>query len=70
MDTTIPTAASETTRAEPPNDTNGSGTPVIGRSPVTAPRFTTACTPIHAVIPAAMNRPNVSGARMAMRTLA
>ena len=62
-----PIAASVTISAEPPNDTSGSGTPVIGRSPVTAPRFTIACSPIHVVIPAARSRPNVSGACSAIR---
>ncbi len=59
--------ANVTTSAVPPNDTSGSGTPVMGRTPVTAPRFTIVCRPIHAVTPAARNRPNVSGARTAMR---
>jgi hypothetical protein len=62
-----PTDTSVTTSAEPPNDTNGSGTPVIGSRPVTAPRFTIACSPNHPVMPAASSRPNVSGARTAMR---
>src|SRR5918996_5084010 len=34
-DTRTPTAVRDTTRDEPPNETNGRGTPVIGRRPVT-----------------------------------
>jgi hypothetical protein len=37
-----PIAASVTIRAEPPKETSGSGTPVMGSKPVTAPRFTIA----------------------------
>ena len=67
MDASTPTAPSVTISAVPPNETNGSGTPVIGSRPVTAPRFTMACRPIHDVMPAASSRPNVSGARTAIR---
>src|SRR5204863_7117244 len=34
-----PTANSRITSDEPPNDTKGSGTPVTGRMPITAPMF-------------------------------
>src|SRR5205085_10575093 len=63
MFTRMPTAASVTTRDEPPKDTNGSGTPVTGSSPVTAPRFTRVCRPSHPTTPEASSRPNVPGAR-------
>ena len=59
--------ASVTTRAEPPKDTSGNGTPVIGKSPVTAPRLMTVCRPIHDTIPAASSRSNLPGAWIAMR---
>ena len=62
-----PMLASITTSAVPPNESSGSGTPVIGMSPVTAPRLMMVCRPIHPVMPAAIRRPNVSGAAIAMR---
>jgi hypothetical protein len=40
-----------TTSVEPPNDTNGSGSPLVGSAPSTTPRFTTACRPKSAVMP-------------------
>src|SRR5205085_2053854 len=67
MFTRMPIAASETTSEEPPNDISGSGTPVTGRRPVTAPRFTTTWSPSHDTIPPARRRPNVSGALAAIR---
>ena len=65
--TSTPIPASVTTRAVPPNESSGSGTPVIGRSPVTAPRLMIVCRPIHDVMPAASILPNVSGACIAIR---
>jgi hypothetical protein len=35
----MPTQASATTRLEPPYETNGSGIPVSGASPITAARL-------------------------------
>ena len=64
---TTPTPASVTTNAVPPNERNGSGTPVIGSNPVTAPRFTRVCNPIQPVIPATSKRPKGSRACIAMR---
>ena len=61
-------AASVTTSAVPPNDSSGNGTPVIGIRPVTAPRLMIVCSPIHPVMPAAIRRPKVSGAAIAIRT--
>ena len=46
-------AAMVTTSEEPPKETNGSGTPVTGSMPMTAPMLMTACPTIHAVMPAA-----------------
>ena len=40
-----------TTSDEPPEETNGSGTPVIGRRPMTAPMLTNAWTTNQAVMP-------------------
>src|SRR5581483_8072427 len=63
----IPDAAIVASSDEPPNEMNGSGTPVIGSTPITAPMFTKACTHSHVVMPTAMRRPNGSSARNAMR---
>ena len=60
-----PVAARLTSSAEPPNDTNGSGTPVIGMRPITAPMFTAACTSNHAVMPMATSSEKRSRARAA-----
>ena len=57
----------EKTSDEPPELTKGSGTPVMGRMPMTAPMFTKACTRNQAVTPVASSRPNRSGACSAMR---
>src|SRR4029077_11722680 len=62
-----PIPASVTTSAEPPKETSGSGTPVIGSRPVTAPRLMIVCGPIHDTMPAASSRSNVPGAWIAMR---
>ena len=64
----MPIAVSVNTSDEPPNDTSGKGTPVIGSKPVTAPMLMTAWPTIHAVIAPAAIRPNLSGARRATRT--
>src|SRR5439155_12404722 len=45
MFTRMPTAASVTTRDEPPKDTNASGTPATGTSPATPPRCTNGSRP-------------------------
>ena len=60
--------ASVTTSAVPPNETSGSGTPVIGSRPVTAPMLTIACRPIQPMTPAARSRSNVPRACRAIRT--
>ncbi len=46
----MPIAAIVTSSDETPAETSGSGTPVIGSTPITAPMFTSACTTIQAVI--------------------
>ena len=53
MLSSTPKAAMVTTSALPPKDTNGSGTPVMGNTPRTAPMFTKACTTTQQVTPAA-----------------
>src|SRR5581483_7527682 len=63
-----PIAAMVMTSDEPPNDTNGRGTPVIGSMPMTAPMLMIACTTTQAVTPDATSMPNRSGARVAVRT--
>ena len=50
-------AAMVTTSDDPPNDTNGSGTPVMGSTPTTAPMLTNAWTRIQAVMPVASSMP-------------
>ena len=64
----IPSATIVTSTDDKPWDTSGSGTPVIGTTPTTAPMFTTAWTTIHEVIAAEQNRLNESGARRATRS--
>ncbi len=56
------------TRDEPPNDTSGSGMPVIGSRPTTAPMFTTAWVRIQPVDPAAASRTNWLSVRCATRS--
>ena len=58
-----PAATNITSSAEPPPETNGSGSPVAGSSRRFTATFTTACVRISAVSPAASSRPNASGAR-------
>ena len=55
------------TSDEPPKDTNGSGTPVTGSSPTTAPMLITAWPTSQAVIPAATRPAKRSVARQAIR---
>jgi hypothetical protein len=66
MLTSTPTAASETTSEDPPYERKGSGTPVTGSRPVTAPRFTSVCRPNQATIPDASRRPKTSVVRVAI----
>jgi hypothetical protein len=49
----MPVAASSTSMLDPPKETSGSGTPVIGSTPTTAPMLTSAWTTIQTVIPPA-----------------
>ncbi len=58
----IPTAAMVMTREEPPYETNGSGMPVTGSTPTTAPTLITAWLVIQTVIPTASRLPKRSGA--------
>src|SRR5439155_26225025 len=39
IDNSTPTAPSDTTSDDPPNEMNGRGTPVMGRTPVAPPRL-------------------------------
>ena len=63
----MPIAASVTSRAEPPKLTSGSGMPVIGSRPTTAPMLMTAWHPNHAVTANEQSRTKGSVARWAMR---
>ena len=65
MFTRIPAAASVMTIDVPPYETNGSGIPVTGRRPSTAPMLITASVAIQATRPAASSIPNRSGASSA-----
>ena len=56
----MPTAASRTTRLDPPYETNGSGIPVSGATPSTAARLMAAWPQTSEVIPAASSFPNGS----------
>ena len=62
-----PAEASETTRLEPPYETNGSVIPVNGARPSTAARLMSACPQTSAVMPAARSFPNGSLQRIAIR---
>src|SRR5262249_8759559 len=62
-----PPAARFASRAEPPYDTNGSGSPVVGASPVATARLTSAYSPICNVSPPASRNVNGSSARAAVR---
>jgi hypothetical protein len=64
----MPSPASVTSSEDSPADTSGSGTPVIGSTPITAPMFTTACTAIQAVMAVAASWQNRSGTRRATRS--
>ena len=62
-----PTRASITTRLEPPELISGSGTPVSGSTPSTAPRLTNAWPATRQVAPATRYLPNGSLQRIAIR---
>ena len=67
IESRIPIAAKLMMRDEPPALMNGSVMPVIGMSVTTTPILMNAWMHSHAVIPAASNAPNVSGAPSATR---
>src|SRR6185312_13576662 len=62
-DISMPSATIVTISDDRPDDTSGSGTPVMGSSPSTAPMLTSAWATIQAVAPAAASRTKVSRAR-------
>jgi hypothetical protein len=64
----MPIAAIVASTEESPCEMSGSGTPVIGRRPMTAQTFTSACTTIQAVAPAAASRMNGSVTLLATRS--
>ena len=63
----MPSATRVLSSEDSPAETSGSGTPVIGITTSTAPMLTTAWTTIHAVMPVAARRANMSGTRRAIR---
>src|SRR5262249_14991580 len=67
-DSSMPKTISVGINADPPYDTSGSGIPVMGRTPITAPMLTMACTASHAVALAAASCMNGSFTRRAMRS--
>ena len=62
----MPTAASSTTRLEPPYERNGSGIPVSGATPITAAMLIAAWPETSTVRPAASRFPKGSRQRSAM----
>src|SRR5256885_1983260 len=64
----MPVASIVMSSAEPPNEMNGSGSPLVGKSPVTTPRFTIVCVARSTVIPSARYAPKASGARSPIRS--
>ena len=60
-DSSIPIANMVSIRDEPPKEISGSGIPVIGSSPTTAPMLISACPTSQAVMAAATSRPNGIG---------
>ena len=62
-----PTAAIATRSEDPPEDTNGSGSPFVGRSPTTTHMLTTAWVTRSAETPKARSEPNGSATRRPIR---
>src|SRR5262249_18199449 len=62
-----PSSASETIIAEPPYDTNGRVSPLVGSAPSATPMLSSPCTTMRLVNPKARSEPNSSGWRAAMR---
>ena len=54
-------------RDDPPDDTSGSGTPMTGSRPMTAPMLMSACTMIQVMIPAVAMRTKKSPVRVTRR---
>ncbi len=63
-----PAAAIVITSDEPPNEMNGSGIPVTGSTPTTAPTLMTVSAPTHATNPSASSAPKRSTDCVAART--
>ena len=61
---TRPAASRLVTSEDPPADTNGSGSPVVGRVAVATLKFRKACSAIVRVAPTPRSRPKRSGARL------
>src|SRR2546426_999303 len=68
MFNSTPVESIVTSSAEPPNEMKGSGSPFVGRRPITTPRFTSVWIAISTVIPRARYAPKGSGARSPMRS--
>jgi len=63
----MPRATIEVISAEPPEDTSGSGTPMTGSIPMTAPTLTSIWPSSQAIAPAVAIRTNRSSARLTSR---
>jgi len=64
----MPAASMVITSEEPPKEMNGSGIPVTGSRPITAPTLMTVSLTIHATRATASREPNLSVARWAARS--
>ena len=68
MLTRIPAASRVITSEDPPKEMNGSGIPVTGSTPITAPTLMIVSDVIQATMASASRPPNRSGARVAARS--
>ncbi len=64
----MPSATRVLSSDDRPADTSGSGTPVMGSTPITAPMLTVASITTQAVMAVAASRANISGTRRAIRS--
>ena len=64
----MPSAINVASKDDNPAEISGSGTPVMGTTPITAPMLTTACPTIQAVRAVAVRRANGSATRLAIRS--
>ena len=58
------------TMPEPPNDSSGSVSPLVGSTPMLTPMLMNACTPIQTPMPCATSAANGRSSRAACRPIA